>query len=47
MFDDYDRITKLLKDKESFDETIIVALMKSDGGFVEHIERTGKSAAEL
>ena len=47
VFDNKDRVAEVAQAFKGGDEAFVVALVKSDTGFVEHVEDTGQAAADL
>lgn len=47
VFDHEHRVAQIAQMLERFDEALVIALMKADGGLVEDIEHTHKACADL
>ena len=47
VFDDDERVSEVLEGDQGFDQTAVVALVKADARFVEHIENTGEAGSDL
>ena len=47
MFDDNDRVTYVAQALQRFQQALIVAVMESDGRFVQNVEHTYQTRADL
>ena len=47
MFNHQHRITEVTQRFEGFDQPLVVALVQSDGGFIEYVEDTSETGTDL
>ena len=47
MFDNQHRVAQVLQPQQGVDQPVIVVGMEAHGGFVTHVEHTGKSGTDL
>jgi hypothetical protein len=47
MLDEDERVSKVAEMKEEVEESRVIGGMKTDAGFIEHVEDSGEAAADL